>query len=34
MDFAKYLFSPGIYKMSIKSVPPLSWYVNGGDVYR
>jgi len=20
--------------MSIKSVPPLSWYVNGGDVYR
>jgi len=20
--------------MSIKSVPPLSWSVNGGDVYR
>ena len=32
LNFAKYLFSPRIYKMPIKSVPPLSWSVNGGDV--
>jgi len=34
MNFAKYLFSPQIYKMTIKSVSQLSWFVNGGDVYR
>jgi len=32
LKFAKYLFSPRIYKMSIKSVPPLIWHVNGGDL--
>jgi len=34
LNFAKYLFIPRIYKMSIKLVPLLSWSVNGGDVYR